>query len=293
MRLPAHGRAHARLLCALLLSTAVPLGAPLPGCASARATRAEEGAVLTKDYVAEIIRYLYRWHADETMLASVAGFGDSELWARPIHPRLDRDDQSQFHEVLFPRVKMRVVLKKADYLVEELGERVRNDSFKVFSVGRFSSLPASRSEYTVFRFDRDELSDHLFRTRSERVFPDEELRERLRAAVRKSMGERPADAGDGPNVAYIAPLSPVSNDLWVYWENGHRIIRFSSDADLTQKIYWDLAGVTVQVYDLRENVVVSLGEVPGSNKYVTRDWAARVLFNCIALGQKVVMPEAR
>ena len=70
------------------------------------------------------------------------------------------------------------------------------------------------------------------------------------------------------------------------------IIRFSSDADLTQKIYWDLAGVDVHVYDLRENVVVSLGEVPGSSKYVTRDWAARALFNCIALGQKVTMPPA-
>ena len=160
------------------------------------------------------------------------------------------------------------------------------------SVGEYASLPAARSAYTVFRFDRGELSDYLFRTRNDRAFPDEELLERLRAAVRKAIGERPADVGEGPAVVYVAPLSPVSNDLWVYWENGHRIIRFSSDADLTQKIYWDLAGVDVHVYDLHENVVVSLGEVPGSSKYVTRDWAARVLFNCIALGQKVILPPA-
>ena len=70
------------------------------------------------------------------------------------------------------------------------------------------------------------------------------------------------------------------------------VLRFSSDADLTQKTYWDLADLDVHVYDLRENVVVSLGEVPGSSKYVTRDWAARALFNCIALGQKVTMPPA-
>jgi len=163
----------------------------------------------------------------------------------------------------------------------------------VHSVGRYDSPPADRGVYTVYRFDRGELSDYLFRTRNDRAFPDAELRERLRDAVRKAMGERPADVEDGPAVVYLAPLSPVSNDLWVYWENGHRIIRFSSDADLTQKIYWDLAGVDVHVYDLRENVVVSLGEVPGSSKYVTRDWAARVLFNCIALGQKVAMPPAR
>ncbi len=273
-----------------IVMAALALATVLSGCTSQRAQRTEEAAVLTKDYVAEVIRYLYRWHADETMLASVAGFKDSELWARPIHPRLDRDDQSLFHEVLFPRVKTRIVLKKADYLVEELGQRVRNDSFKIFSVGSYSSLPAQRSAYTVFRFERDELSDYLFRTRNERVFPDEELRERLRAAVRKTMVERPADVAEGPPTVYFAPLSPVSNDLWVYWENGHRIIRFTSDADMTQKIYWDLAGVNVQVFDLRKDVVVSLGEVPGSNQFVTRDWAARVLFNCIALGQKVVMP---
>ena len=277
----------------------------VPGCARTHAAPQREAAaattkapqheaeLLTRDYVAEIIRYLYRWHADETLLSSVSRHSDTELWARPLHPRLDAGDDSRFCEVIFPRVKLRIVLKQADYLVEELGQRVRNESFKVHSVGEYASLPAARGAYTVFRFDRGELFDYLFRTRNDRAFPDEELRERLRGAVRKTMGERPADVEDGPAVVYLAPLSPVSNDLWVYWENGHRIIRFSSDADLTQKIYWDLAGVDVHVYDLRENVVVSLGEVPGSSKYVTRDWAARALFNCIALGEKVAMPPAR
>jgi hypothetical protein len=262
----------------------------LAGCASTPAPATRQSAVLTRDYVAEIIRYLYRWHADETMLASVSGYTDTELWARPLQPKLDTGDDSRFCEVLFPRVHLRIVLKQADYLVEELGQRVRNDSFKVHSVGQYTWLPAARSAYSIYRFDRGELTDYLFRTRNDRVFPDEQLRERLRAAVRKAIGEPPADVEEGPAVVYLAPLSPVSNDLWVYWANAHRIIRFSSDADLTQKIYWDLAGVDVHVYDLRENVVVSLGEVPGSSKYVTRDWAARALFNCIAIGQKVTLP---
>ena len=150
-----------------------------------------EADVLTRDYVAEVIRYLYRWHADETMLASVSQYTDTEFWARPLHPKLDSDDNSRFCEVLFPRVHLRIVLKQADYLVEELGGRVRNDSFKVHSVEEYTSLPAPRSAYTVYHFDRAELSDYLFRTRNDRVFPDEQLRERLRAAVRKAMGEPP------------------------------------------------------------------------------------------------------
>jgi len=291
---------HVRSRRATLRFMAACIACALPGCASTSTVsqsevgvQAHAGEVLTREYVAEVLRYLYRWYADETMLASVSQYTDTELWARPLHPQLDAGDDSRFCEVLFPRVHMRIVLKQADYLVEELGQRVRNESFKVHSVGEYSALPAAAGEYTVFRFDRGELSDYLFRTRTDRVFPDEELRERLRAAVRRALGERPADVEEGPAVVYVAPLSPVSNDLWVYWENGHRIIRFSSDADLTQKIYWELAGVDVHLYDLRENVVVSLGEVPGSSKYVTRDWAARVLFNCIALGQKVVMQPAR
>jgi hypothetical protein len=279
------------------------LACALPGCARTRAApqpqaaiadapqqRDAEPVLLTRDHVAEILRFLYRWHADETLLSSVSQYSDTELWARPLHPPLDAGDDSRFCEVLFPRVQMRIVLKQADYLVEELGQRVRNDSFKIHSVGEYASPPAPQSAYTVFRFDRGELADYLFRTRNDRAFPDEQLRERLRAAVRNAMGERPADVEDGPGVVYLAPLSPVSNDLWVYWENGHRLIRFSSDANLTQIIYWDLAGVDVHVYDLREHVVVSLSEVPGSSKYVTRDWAARALFNCIALGEKNTMP---
>jgi hypothetical protein len=284
----------------LLITAAACAACSQPGCASKVAAPQRgaelpqrEAEVLTRDHVAEIIRYLYRWYADETLLASVSRYSDTELWARPLHPQLDEGDASQFCEVLFPRVHLRIVLKRADYLVEELGQRVRNDSFKVHSVGRYDSPPAARNAYAIFRFDLGELSDYLFRTRNERAFPDEQLREHLRSAVRKAIGERPADVEGGPAVVYLAPLSPVSNDLWVYWENGHRLIRFSSDADLTQKVYWDLAPVKVHVYDVRENVIVSLGEAPGSSKYVTRDWAARALFNCIALGQKVTMPPVR
>jgi hypothetical protein len=42
----------------------------LPGCASKSPARQREAVALSRDYVAEVIRYLYRWHADETLLAS-------------------------------------------------------------------------------------------------------------------------------------------------------------------------------------------------------------------------------
>src|SRR5688500_2245929 len=199
-------RANARLAGATLLLLVVAgaaVACALPGCARNRPAAPRDDAavaepvLLTRDYVAEILRYLYRWHADETLLSSVSQYSDTELWARALHPGLDAGDDSRFCEVLFPRVKMRIVLKQADYLVEELGQRVRNESFKVHSVGKYDSPPAAQDAYTVFRFDRGELADYLFRTRNERAFPDEHLLERLRGAVRKAMGERPADVEEG------------------------------------------------------------------------------------------------
>jgi hypothetical protein len=43
------------------------------------------------------------------------------------------------------------------------------------------------------------------------------------------------------------------------------------------------------VYDLAKDVVVSLDEVEGSHAYITRDWAARAVFNCIVFGQRLVI----
>jgi hypothetical protein len=47
--------------------------------------------------------------------------------------------------------------------------------------------------------------------------------------------------------------------------------------------------MAVKLYDIDEQVVVSLDEVAGSNAYMTRDQVGRVLFNCIVLGKRVVL----
>ena len=47
--------------------------------------------------------------------------------------------------------------------------------------------------------------------------------------------------------------------------------------------------MAVDLYDIDEQVVVSLDEVAGSNAYMTRDQVGRALFNCIVLGRRVVL----
>ena len=70
------------------------------------------------------------------------------------------------------------------------------------------------------------------------------------------------------------------------------LLRFSSDLDLANPALWKLGDLTVDTYDIDEQMVVSLDEAPGSNAYLTRDQIGRVLYNCIVLGKRFDVPLA-
>ena len=254
---------------------------------------AETNLVFSRDYLSEIVRYLYRWHLDETALLAIDDSADLEILVRPLKPALDPGDLSRYAEIAIPRLSLLVALKKADYAVPDMDLRIVNSGFRLLRVERYESLPQAREAYETIRLPRKETLEYLFATRNQHAYPDAELRERLRRALRKQLGSSAGSATDVQQIFYVAPISPVANDLWVFWETGGKLIRFGSDADLTSKAYWDYEELGVRVYDLQSNVVVSLAEVPGSNAFVTRDWAARALFNCVVFGQRLaVVPEA-
>ena len=50
---------------------------------------------------------------------------------------------------------------------------------------------------------------------------------------------------------------------------------------------WEHEDLAVKMYDLDEQVVVSLDEVAGSNAYLTRDQVGRALYNCVVLGKRL------
>ena len=87
----------------------------------------------------------------------------------------------------------------------------------------------------------------------------------------------------------MAPLSPVANQLWVFWENGRALLRFASDIDLSNDAVWENCNLAVKMWELDEQVVVSLDEVAGSNAYMTRDQVGRALYNCVVLGRRQVL----
>lgn len=243
-------------------------------------------------YLFEVCRYIYRWQLDESDIESLPAEGNLIFWVRALHPALDAGDKSRLAEIILPGLSMTLRVKKADYFIPELNTMVKSPSFKITNVAR-GALPAQApADCRVVSLDRQSLLDFLYHTRNQRDYPDEALGKRLRAALRddlESSGdqEEPLPLMNGRHIVHLAPLSPVANELWAYWENGRRLLKFSSDIDLANPAVWDHEELMVHVYDIDRQVVVSLDEAPGSNRFLTRDQVGRALYNCIVLGQRV------
>jgi hypothetical protein len=139
--------------------------------------------------------------------------------------------------------------------------------------------------------DMQEMRDYLFRTRSQHDYPDPALIARLQKAIRKEAvqeGFLTDDFGD-QKVVHIAPLSPVANEIWVYWEAGRKLLLFSSDIDLANPAVWEHETLVARMFDLDQQVVVSHEEAPGSNRFLTRSEVSRTLFNCLLYGKRLTV----
>lgn len=67
------------------------------------------------------MRYLYRWHIDESDIDRVVQSNEVVFWVREIKIELDENDNSRFAAVTLPQFRLEVRLKKADYAVPGAG----------------------------------------------------------------------------------------------------------------------------------------------------------------------------
>jgi hypothetical protein len=244
--------------------------------------------------LSEVMRHLYRWYLDENDVERVANQPELVFWVRRVNAKLDPGDQSVFGEICMPQLDTTIELKKADYSIEETKTAVKSRNFRIKNVAR-APLPASPAEdYQVVRVPMQEMKEYLFRTRNQPDFPDAALFERMRQALRKELEKEKASLGltnalTGEQIVYLAPLSPVGNDAWVYWENQKLLIRFASDVDLSNPAVWEHETMRIQVYDAYRQMVISLEEAAASNRFMTRNQIGRALYNCIVLGQRVAV----
>lgn len=247
--------------------------------------------LLQRPYLYEVTRHLYRWYLDEGDLDPLAATQAVEFWVRALHPALDDGDRSRFAEVLLPQLRISARVKCADYSIPELAVTVRSDTFKIVGVSRVTLEDSPPADCLLLKVPYAEMREHLFRTRRDSRFPEGELLLRLRRATRnellKDVARRAADTPTGTQIVHLAPLSPVANETWIFWETGRRLIRFASDIDLADPAVWEHEELAVRLFDVDEQVVVSLDEVAGSNAYLTRDQVGRALYNCVVLGRRL------
>jgi hypothetical protein len=270
----------------------------LMGCKTSAPATAQNAAsappeLLQPTYLYEVVRYLYRWQLDESEVERVVTAKKFDFWVRRLEVKLDPGDRSQLAEILLPQLNMRVKVKKADYTIEELGTDVKSQNFRITQVTR-GQVPARRPQScAVVAVDMQEMRDYLFRTRNQLDYPDAALIERLREAVRAQAAKEgilSTNAAATEQVVHLGSLSPVANETWVFWEAGRKLLHFASDIDLANPAVWRHQTLMARIYDLDQQVVVTHEEAPGSNRFLTRYQVSRALFNCIVLGQRIVIP---
>lgn len=253
---------------------------------------AKDAPPFDQAYGYELMRYLYRWHMDDAILAEALVKQDQlNLYYRYLEPVLDEGDVSQHLEVVLPLTKMVVLLKRSDYRIPKLNIELKDPYFKVQSAQHYRTMHWDASKYQKISYDYDEALAYLFRTRNQQTFPDQATVARLRMEALRVLKEEGQSAeldaaAESVQISYVAPISIVSNDLWFYWVNGRKFICFTADLHHSHERFWEFATLDVEIIDADEQVLVS-NMINDSQGYFTKDYVGRILFNCLIHGKQI------
>jgi hypothetical protein len=239
----------------------------------------------------EVLRYVYLWYLDDRFFVNTAEATSFEIWVRPVEPRTrDPEDKSLYAEMWVPAAQIQLKLKLADYPVPELNRQVKSPGFRIIRANPLSDAPGAREGYAVFTYDRQKIRTFLADTRNRPQLPDAALRERLKAAMRETVKLHPPSDPTAPQVFFLSTVSPVSGDLWILWVNEKTAIRFGGEFGADEPDLLSLLPLHTQLFDLKSKVVASLLETEGSTGFITKDWAGRILYQCLVLGERVEVP---
>lgn len=257
--------------------------------------------IMEMPFLHDVVWHLYRWYLDENDADKLAGKKDTVFWVKGLNPKLDPGDKSLFGEVMIPDLDVDISVKKSDYTIPEFNLTAKNDHFKIINVAR--PCPKKKPEgFTAVKLNYKEMRDYASGKRAISRFPSEEILQRFQTAsadaIRQYLLGREKDGLSTPSgtwgemltreqALHLAPVLDIANETWGFWEAGKMLIRFSSDIDLENPAVWDHGNVAVRLYNIAEQTVISLDEVPGSNAYMTRDQVGRALLNCMVLGKKL------
>jgi hypothetical protein len=281
-------------LAALLVFCAGCASDPPANSSTLRATSATAPELTQPEFLYAVLRYLDRWHLDAATFTRLNNDGQVEIWVRSIEVPTDEGDRSRFAELWLPGARTLVELKQADHDVPERKLAIKDDSFKVRAVHRLNAGPVSPNGWKVRRLRSEEVFAHLFQTQHERLFPDATLENRLRQALAAYLRQHhEKELLTGQQTFYAAPVSPVCGELWIYWEDQRMALRFAAEGDLANPRIWEEVALHVRAISLDERVTLSPEAATSPGGFISRDWAGRLLYNCIILGRKFTLPPTR
>tara|TARA_R100000027_G_scaffold63666_2_gene56540 strand:- start:6167 stop:7072 length:906 start_codon:yes stop_codon:yes gene_type:complete len=288
----------------LSLSLALPIAAlAAPPAASPQKNTVE---LTNQQFLFEVIQYLYRWYLDEDHAQVIVEDGEAVFLVRENGVSSDPDDQSRFGTIVLPQLGYTLSVKKADYRIEELDIDVHSDVFEIVNV-TLGTPDDITNGFESISIDYESLIQSAHQSRGDTRFPEGELlSEMVQAAKRKILEHVSSRKKAGlpvdlrgystleefvasPQEIHLAPHPDVANDVWIYWETGQMLLHFSSELDLNDPQLWSHQHLSIKLYDIDEQTVVSLHEVAGSNAYLTRDQVGRILYNCLVLGKRVTI----
>ncbi len=270
-----------RLLCSVLLA--------LSSLSTTRATPPQVDPRLTDEhFLYEVLRYSYQWYLGDPFFMLTAEAKTFEIWIRPLKPKTpDEGDNSLYAEIWFPAAQLQYKLKLADYFIPELKRQVKSSGYHITHAAPLTAAPHPREDYVVVTLARDKARAYLFDERNHPQAPDEALRRRLLAAVRDVVQKNPPANRTKLQMFFLSDVSPVSGDLWVVWVNGKRAIRFAGELGAEQPDLLEYLPLHSHVFDFDRQVVASLLETEGRTGFITKDWAGRILYQCLVLGERV------
>ncbi len=240
----------------------------------------------------EVLRYLYLWYLDEADIESAVKISKMEFQVRSLPVNLDQGDNSQFGEIFIPVWQISLTLKKSDYKIEESEKEIKSNGFKIVRVSRIRDENRQSLKSVSLNKNVEEIKEYLTKTRNQAIeFADQKFIERAKKVFRAEIIQLAKAKGlkltEEENVINVSLLSPVGNELWVFWESGKLLVKFSCDTDISNPAIWDDEKVMFNVYDAYSQVVISLEEAAGSNNFMTRGQIGRALYNCIVLGKRI------
>ncbi len=258
---------------------------------AAAETNAPPALPFNHDFVMGLLNHLAYWH-----LADDDYFEDDpdtvvDVLFKPYNYLHDTNDLSSLYIASVPDLKITVLLKKALYHIEEFNTLISNDSYKIVAFRHEQNQSSSNAPVGFVRIDvpEQDVRTMLFEKRNQSCNPSPELLAKIETALRTIITQELPTNTVMDETFFIAPLSDYSNNILVFWITAGKMLQFSSDADYSSDLYWEMLPFNTEIFDMEGDVVTSLQETLGSNAYVTKNWVGRILYNCIIDGYKLVI----